>query len=307
MPRVSSFGLNQVLIADLQRNQGRVAKGQQQINSGKVTDQYRGLSREVETLLGAKSLRTRNFNHLDVIAEMNGRLEFNNLHLVSMFEQMETLRSRILSAIANEETAGLTEELNQSLLSVVGSLNSKVGDVFLFGGTRTDVAPVTVSSLSELEAAPSAASVFQNSQTKPAARIDEAITMEFGLLANEIGEPLLDVLRDISLFNNGASGPLDGALNATQRTFLESMLPKLEAATQNLSGITTVNGVRLNRLEVIRDRVETNVSFLSTFISDIEDTDMTEAILNLNADQSALDASFSALSTLFDVSLLNFI
>lgn len=307
MTRVSSFGLNQILIADLQRNQERVATGQRQINSGKKTDEYRGLSRQIETLLGAKSLQTRNFNHLDMIAEISGKLDFNDLHLNSMYDQMESLRSTILSTIANEDSAGLVEELTQSLLSVLGSLNTKVGGTYLFGGNRSDVPPVTISTLNDLITAPSAASVFQNGLNKPMARVDESITLEFGLLADEIAEPILDVLRDIAAFNNGVNGPLTGKLTSVQRTFLEGILPKMEAATAKVTEMTTINGVRMNRLDTIRDRVEINVSFLGNFISDIEDTDMTEAILNLNADQAALQASYSALSTLFEISLLDFI
>lgn len=307
MTRVSSFGLTQTLLSDLQRNQNRVAEGQVQINSGKKTESYQGISRQVETLLGAKSLRTRSFNYLDVIAEVKGRFEFNDLHLGSMDGEMEVLRTQMLSAIAVDQTAGFSEVLEQALTSIINSLNTKVGGVYLFGGTRTDVPPVTISTVAELEAAASAAAVFQNSQTKTAVRVDESVTMEFGLLADEIATPLLDVIRDLAAFNSGPSGPIDGKLTAAQRTFLEGELTKLDSATNKLDQFITINGVRMNRLDAVEDRVTSNITFLTGFISDIEDIDITEAILNLNADQAALQASFSALSTLFDVSLLDFI
>ncbi len=307
MTRVSSFGLTQTLLSDLQRNQNRVADGQVQINSGKKTESYQGISRQVETLLGAKSLRTRSFNYLDVIAEVKGRFEFNDLHLGSMDGEMEVLRMHILSAIAVDQTAGFSEVLEQSLTSIINSLNTKVGGVYLFGGTRTDAAPVTISTVAELEAAANAAAVFQNSQTKSAVRVDESVTMEFGLLADEIATPLLDVIRDLAVFNSGAGGPIDGKLTAAQRTFLEGILAQLDTASDQLDQFITINGVRMNRLDAVEDRVTSNITFLTGFISDIEDVDIVEAILNLNADQAALQASFSALATLFDVSLLDFI
>lgn len=307
MTRVSSFGLTQTLLSDLQRNQNRVADGQVRINSGKKTDSYQGISRQVETLLGAKSLRTRSFNYLDVIAEVKGRFEFNDLHLGSMDSEMEVLRMHILSAIAVDQTAGFSEVLEQALTSIINSLNAKVGGVYLFGGTRTDVAPVTISTVAELEAAANAAAVFQNSQTKSAVRVDESVTMEFGLLADEIATPLLDVIRDLAVFNSGAGGPIDGKLTAAQRTFLEGMLAQLDTATDQFDQFITINGVRMNRLDAVEERVTSNITFLTGFISDIEDVDIVEAILNLNADQAALQASYSSLATLFDVSLLDFI
>ncbi len=307
MPRVSSFGLNQSLLADLLRNQERIARSQQQINSGKKVQQYKGLSRELETLLGAKALKTRSVAQLDTITEVRGRLEFNDVHLESLRTTVEDLRKFILTSVANEQIIAFDDTLSGAFKAITGSLNADMGGVFLFGGLRSDAAPVTVSSVSDLQGLASVSDAFQNSQTKPAARVDDSVTMEFGLLADQIGQPLLQIIRDLADFNSGPDGPLDGPLTATQRSFLESELPVIEAAIDGLLQASTINGERLKRLDMVRDRTEADITFLSKFISDIEDVDMAEAILNLNADQQALQASYRALGTLFDLTLLDFI
>ena len=307
MPRVSSFGLNQSLLADLLRNQERIARGQQQINSGKKAQQYKGLSREVETLLGAKALKTRNAAQLGVVTEVRGRLNFNDVHLESLRTTMEDLRKFILTSVANDQIIAFNDTLKGSFNAIVNSLNADMGGVRLFGGLRSDTAPVTVSTISGLQGLASVSDAFQNSQVKPAARVDDSVTMEFGLLADQVGQSSLQVIRDLADFNSGPNGPLDGPLTATQRSFLESELPVIDAAIGNLLQTSTINGERLKRLDTVQNRTEADITFLSKFISDIEDVDMTEAILNLKSNQQALQASFSSLGTLFKLSLLDFI
>lgn len=53
--RVSSFGQQQLLVQGLQKNQKDVFTAQQQITTGKKTDEFRGLAGQVGTLLGARS------------------------------------------------------------------------------------------------------------------------------------------------------------------------------------------------------------------------------------------------------------
>jgi len=182
-----------------------------------------------------------------------------------------------------------------------------MGGVRLFGGLRSDTAPVTVSTISGLQGLASVSDAFQNSQVKPAARVDDSVTMEFGLLADQVGQSSLQVIRDLADFNSGPNGPLDGPLTATQRSFLESELPVIDAAIGNLLQTSTINGERLKRLDTVQNRTEADITFLSKFISDIEDVDMAEAVLNLRSNQQALQASFSSLGTLFKLSLLDFI
>ena len=59
MTRVSSFGHTQTLISELLRNQSQMFQDQQQVNTGKVASDYKGLAGQTATLLSAKTLQSR--------------------------------------------------------------------------------------------------------------------------------------------------------------------------------------------------------------------------------------------------------
>jgi flagellar hook-associated protein 3 FlgL len=307
MTRVSSFGHNQSMINQTLRNQERLFTDQRQVNSGKKSEDYRSLSREAAALLGAKSVMTRTEKYIDTAKELKGRLAMNNLNLETLHQAGETLRETVLNGIASDQTSGFGETLNQLFSTVKNALNSRVGGVYLFGGTRSDTPPLALNSLADLVAAPSAASAFQNNQIKPTARIDDNITMEHGLLADDIGTDLLQALKNLADFNAGASGPIEGKLTATQRSFLEGEIATIKSALDGLTQKTVENGIRQNRVEQIKIRHEDNKTFLAGFISDKEDVDMAATISKLNNDQVALEASYRVLANLTKLSLLDFI
>ena len=113
--------------------------------------------------------------------------------------------------------------------------------------------------------------------------------------------------KRIADFDAGASGPLDGKLSAAQRSFLETEVGNIASAVQQIQNAQVKNGLAAKRLEVADSQHESTQIFLEGLISDIEDVDMAEAITRLNQDQVALQASFEALRTLGQLSLLNFL
>ena len=74
-----------------------------------------------------------------------------------------------------------------------------------------------------------------------------------------------------------------------------------------LRGIEAENGVRMQELDKIMMRQSGDLVFWRSYISDIEDVDIGEAIAKLNNDRTALEASTQVVARLSRVSLLDFI
>jgi flagellar hook-associated protein 3 FlgL len=189
----------------------------------------------------------------------------------------------------------------------VNILNSRIDGRYIYGGTRTDVPPVNVDTLAELLAAPAVADVFDNNQTKPAMQIDEGETMEFGVLASDLGTQLFTAIRNIAQFHAGAGGPFDDDLTAAQRTFLEGELPNIIAAAEGLTLEAAKNGVHQNEVTDALERHDASKVVIKSMISDIEDVDMAEAITRLNQNQVAAQATAKLLAELNQLTLLNFL
>ena len=307
MTRVSSFGNQQVMLSSLMNNQARVFKDQTQITTGKKEEYYSGFSSEVSTLLGAKTVFGQTQGYLRASDHVDRFLRTNDIQLGTMVTNAENVRDTMLEAIAQEETLALNELMGEAFSAMISSLNTSIGGIHVFSGARSDIEPVIGTTMSDLVAAANVSDLFQNDQRRPSAKIGQNTLMEYGLLADEIGQEIFQVFKNIADFNAGPSGPLSGKLDATQLDFLKNELTNMDAAIENLQILVARNGTRQNNVESIIQEHENQEVFLEIFISDIEDVNVAEAITRLNNDQVALEASYKITSQLTNISLLDFI
>lgn len=307
MTRVSSFGHNQVMLSQLLNNQSKLFDAQNQVNTGKKTDEFRGLTREAETLLGAKSLKSRTESYMNTLADVQRKLDTNDIYLESVAGAAGDLKQVMVEALGGDQAMSFTESLEQAVSMVLSSLNANVSGTYIFSGQRTDTKPVTADNLTDLVAAPDVASLFQNDDKALRSRVSDNVDIEHGILASDVAEDLLGVLKSIGDFDTGPFGPLDGPLTDAQRTFLETQTTALTAAMDTVQAQISRNGLRQQRAESLQQETVGNRDFLEVFISDIEDVDLAEAITRVNNDQTALEASYRVVSQLSRLSLMNFL
>ncbi len=307
MTRVSSFGNQQVMLTSLMNNQSNVVKGQMQITTGKKEENYSGLAGEVSTLLGAKTVFSQNQGYLRAANYVDRFLRTNDIQLENMVSNAQNVRDAMLEAIAQEETFAMDELLGESYAAMVSALNTSVGGVHVFSGGRTDVAPVVGSDISDLVAATSVSDLFRNDQRSPSAQVAQNTLMEYGLLADEVGQQIFQAFKNVADFSAGPSGPLNGQLDQTQIDFLKAELATMDAAIESLQVLVARNGTRQNNVDGFIKEHENQEVFLEVFISDIEDVNVAEAITRLNSDQVALESSYKITSELVKLSLLDFI
>ena len=140
-----------------------------------------------------------------------------------------------------------------------------------------------------------------------AAQVDAYQSISYGKLASDLGQPLMETLRQFAAFDAGASGPFATPLTDAQKTFLTSMLSPLEDAAKGLNAEQATNGIATKAAEDAVDRHGAMQDRLKGLISDITDVDMAEAISKLNNAQVAMQASAQTFSVVQGLSLLNFL
>lgn len=307
MVRVSSFGQQQVLIQGIMDNQLEVFEGQRQISSGKQFDDYEGLAGKTNTVLGSRAFQARVESYQQTIDTISGKLDANDVQITGMIEAMESLQESIQTTLANNTAEGFSELLDQTFNFISNGLNTNFDGTYLFSGAETGTIPVNVTELSDLAALPAVSDAFDNASVAFEARIADGVDLEFGLLASEVGEDVFQEMLDLYNLDNGVNGPFEGELDATQFSLLQGQLASIEAAIDGLREVQVSNGLAFERLEVVDEQHTDTVVFLETFISDIEDVDIAEAVTKLNNDQLALQISYQAVGSLSQLSLLNFL
>lgn len=303
--RVSSFGQQQLLVRSIMNNQSELFDAQRQVSTGKKADDFKGLAGETGTILGARSFKSRIETYQQTIDTIRGKLDANDVQIGGVLDGMEDLKSNIQTMLANGQARGFDELIEQTFRFTVNSLNTNFDGTYLFSGAETGTQPVNVSTLAELSAAPTTADVFDNASIAFEARIADGVSLEFGLLASDLATGIFDELK--ALYDQHQLTPFDGEIDQTQFDFLQASLQTLTTAIDDLRRDHVSNGLSFERLEVVDQQHVDSVLFLETFISDMEDVNIAEAVTRLNNDQIALEASYQAISSLNQLTLLRFL
>jgi flagellar hook-associated protein 3 FlgL len=300
--RVSDLAQAQLLAAQLNRANTAMATTELQVSSGKKAQYFKELGDQTGVLLAAKGSLQRNTQYTQTITQLQQRLDTQAQNLSQIDQATSDLRQHIMNALANGSGEVLMDQLSAAFQTTVGALNTEVNGQYIFGGTRTDAQPVTVTSLAALGAAPSAASVFQNSQTTQSAVVDDGVKINYGFLASDVGTKLMDVMRDIQ-----NAGPFGSTLTTSQEQFLKNELVKLKDAASDVTLANARNGVLQNQADAVSKQLSNEQTTTKQFVSDIEDADLPTALSQLQQDQFALQAASHVAAQIGQLSLLNYL
>jgi flagellar hook-associated protein 3 FlgL len=304
--RVASFSQSQSLVAGLLRNQEEMFVSQQQINTGKKAQSYQGYAQETSTLVSARSVKSRTDTFVRTAQSVGSEMETSDVHLSAIIEAARSVRQTVLTVVSTADATGLRQNLQQDFQLAASSLNAQVGGRFLFSGSRADERPFNPTDLDQLVTMRTAGTDFSNDNVKASAQVADTVTMQYGMLADEIAEPLMQVLADIRAYDTGG-GNLVGKMDPAQLAFLTGKLADLDAAIETIQGEQVQNGLNQKKIDEIALQMSDRSTYLETFISDIEDVDISAAISRLQADQTALEASYRMIGSVSQLSLSRFL
>ena len=303
--RVSTPGNYSAVLANL------LAAQQSQMAAGnKVATQKNGsnlkdYARDAEMLTAMRSLQTR----IEVYREQNTfiseRLATQDTALNQLTAAAQGARQAISDALAAGRVDTLMEDLQAQFRNAIEGMNARYGGKYVFAGGQVDTRPVTAMTMSDLTSGPPIANWFQNDHYQPTAKVDEATTVQVGLLADALGADLLAAFQAIQAFQEGPDGPFTGAMTDAQRSFLEGQLATWDGVREDLTNATARNGLVQKRVESVRDDLKTRSNQLQGMIGDITDADMAEAVAQLEQAQMAVQAAAHVFTTLQEISLLN--
>lgn len=302
--RVSTQNITGGALTNYMRAQQRQFQAQAQVGSEKRATDHKGYGREAEALTAIRGVRAKAEAYAAAGVAAADRAAAQNLYLEQAGGAGGAARQALTEALANGRAEGLLAELQTQFQTAVSALNGKHQGRYLFAGATVDKRPIGITTLAELAAAPTTASVFGNDDRRVSARLDDSTTVQTGMLADDVGSGLFEVFRRIKQFADGPDGPLDGKLTAIQTAFLETELVALKAAHDGLIDATARNGGVQNQIESVQRSQQGQVDQLDALLVDKTGVNMAEAITKLQLAETAVQASARVLSTLRSSSLL---
>ena len=230
--------------------------------------------------------------------------------LTSLSGLASELQKAITTAAGNGDGSSLMSTANDIFDQAAQILNSTDSSGnYIYAGQTADRKPFTATSLASLGGSPPPAvsSFFQNGTQKKSVVTGDGQTVQIGVLASDVGTQLMTALQDL-VQADSPSGSLGGQFTSAQSTTLTTnVLPAAATAATSLNAATAQNGEVYQRLQDTVTTQESLSTMYAGFVSNIEDADMSKAVINLNQDQVALQAALQVTAKLGQISLLNYL
>lgn len=308
--RISTTAQTAFLLAQIQNAGNALDKVNEQIASGKNATTYAGFGDQAQVLTATMSANARNGAYTSATKFAVTQVDMQDTQLTSLTSLAASLKKAISDAVSNNDGTTLMSQAQNIFDQASAILNSKDsnGD-YIYSGGKTDVPPITVSSLSGLTSVPSISGAFANGDLKKSVQVADGVTVPYGLTASDVATGLMQALKDIADFDAGASGNFNAAtsLSAPQTSFLTNAISQATDVYAGLNATTAANGYVSNRLTDAQDQQGSMNTLYKGFVSDIQDTNMAQAATQLSLNQTQLQAALQVTAGLHQLSLLNYL
>ncbi len=204
------------------------------------------------------------------------------------------------SGTANAQTRAIVKtEIDQLLSLAVNLGNTRLGDDYLFSGTRAGEKPFRIP--------PTPADGF-SALTLGASPVDPS-----GATSVEINDGVFltpthngtEVFLSTDVFESLRA--LSTALGNNDVAGIQAATDRVTAASSQLQNVLGAQGARFNELESARANLDQTEFHLKTFRADLRDTEVDKAIAELIGKQTLYQAAMSATSRILGLSLANYL
>jgi flagellar hook-associated protein 3 FlgL len=305
--RLGSYANTQMFLARLTKAESALELSNRQVATGKLADNYAGYGDKTAVMEAARSASARADANTATAMQAAARLDVQNTQLGQLSDIANQIRFALTKATADADGTSLMSQLEGYFDQIVGLMNAKDANGYIYAGDNNQTAPVVVNSLGELAALPAVADAFVNGTIKTEVKIGDSQNVEVGLLASDLATDLFTLLQQVAQFDAGVDGPFSGTTTPAQQSFLESTIPTAIDAQHNVNAQAAANGMNFQIVDQATEQLKAASVVYKGFVSNIEDVDIAQAIAELNQNQIALQAAFQVTSTLNRLSLLDYL
>ncbi|MEM5016191.1 flagellar hook-associated protein FlgL [Metabacillus indicus] len=188
-----------------------------------------------------------------------------------------------------EDLKAIGAEIKQLKEDLVGSANTQVAGNYIFNGTETKKAPVT------LNADGTVTVLVDKSPFE--VEVSKGVSLKANINSDNVfSEDLFAVV-----------GSIEKALNSGDGSGLDGLLSDLDGKMDAMTAERAELGARYNRLELIEDRVMKQEVVSTRILSENEDADLEKVIMSLTAQESLHRAALSVGARIMQPTLMEFL
>ncbi|WP_281974808.1 flagellar hook-associated protein FlgL [Halobacillus litoralis] len=291
--RVTQSMLSNNMLRNLSDSYANMGKYQEQLSTGKKISRpsqdpvvamkginYRSQVSEVEQF-------QRN------IGEVHNWMDNSDAALDKTTEAMQRVRELTVQASNDTYDEGQRENIAKEIRQLkehIGSIaNTEVNDKFIFNGSNTTEAPFD---MDDLEGSGPPGNDPVNIEVSAGVKLQTNVTP--GNVFNK------ELFEDLESFASALEGD-------TTQGELDDFIEKFDGHIGNIVNERADLGARMNRVELIEDRLETQKVSATKMMSENEDADIEKVITNLKTQESVHRAAMGVGARIIQPTLMDFL
>lgn len=298
--RVATFAMNRQMLAASLNTQAKMADMQLQEASGLVSTDYGGLGSGARKLLNLEVTAERSKRYEAAATEASARLEATSGALTNVADLLSDIRVQLTAALSTTMDSDTGTELvnyaSSALAELTSLLNTRSGDIYLFGGSPGTTAPVDLDGIT-VDLAVADTSYYQGGSATSIAQVSEDQSVTYGVKADAPAFEL--ALRAL-----GALAASDGSLTDIDPQSVLDLVVQAVDGVASLQGTTGLSAAAMERAVESQQDLQ---SFYSNDISSLRDVDVTAIAAQLTAYETQLQASYAALAKIQSLSLQDYL
>lgn len=294
--RVTSSMMMRTTLRDLSQGLSRLQETQTQISTNRALTRPSTNPGATTSAMGMRQDIRRNEQRARSLDDATGWLTTADGALTSSLEAMSrakeiAVRAANTGAVTDPAARqALAAEIQSIKSEVLGYANTTYGSRSVFNGTADGKAyDATGAYLGNGSA------VIRDVAPSTTIAVNLTGPQIFGTAGGPVGD-LFQVLDRLS----AAITSGDNAAIATEHTNLDAKTAQMSAATVEL-------GTRAARLEDTKSRVQDSQLLLKNQLSQVEDTDIVDALINVKAQENSYQAALQVAANIIPVSLLDYL
>ncbi|WP_028783767.1 flagellar hook-associated protein FlgL [Thalassobacillus devorans] len=298
--RVTQGMLSSNMLSHLSNSYERMGKFQEQLSTGKKINRpsddpvvaMKGMN--YRTQLNEVKQFQRNLN------EMHNWMENSDSAMDKATQAMQRVRELTVQAsngtYDQDQKANIAKEIGQLKDHMIDIANTKVNNKYIFNGTDTLNAPVDIVEADPPADDPGTVKVSNNS-----GKVMIEISKGNSLKANI--DPV-NVFSD-ELFSDLQG--LEGALKGNDESRLNGYLDIIDRHINTIVDERADLGARMNRVELVEDRLAQQEITATRILSDNEDADIEKVITELKTQESVHRAALGVGARIIQPTLMDFL
>lgn len=296
--RVSNNQIYSTFLRYDKARQADITKYTNQLSSGKRILAPSDDIVSVAKALKAKSMGVELDNYLHNITTVHNRQIAAQTALTNIYDTAQEARAEIVRllnhGVLDQEDAEIIDDYLQGLKKyIIDQANTKIGDTYLFGGTKSDTKPFDENGLYQGN---------ENSQTVPVSKGYEAEATFNGkeALAVDSATNKIEIVQIIDTIHQAIA--IDKDLSAVT----EDLLTKMDESMKKISQFRSFIGNQDRNVQDFKQQHEYFKTVFHEMVSKFEDADVAEAVAKLEQSKIAYEASMAAFNQNKDLSLLKY-